>query len=90
MGIPAKPYPPGKTIAVGLAIAAAFALLSLFFLFLQTRNTDVRLSGEVIAVATDSVTIRSARGTETVLTFLPDTKLRGVASAQALAEGQQS
>ncbi len=69
MSTPAKSYSLEKTIAVGLTTGAAFTLLSLFFLLLQARNTDVRLSGEVITVAPDSVTTRGARGTETVLTL---------------------
>ena len=88
MSTSAKPYPLGKAIAVGLALAVGFLLLSLGFLFLQARSTQVRLAGEVIAVADDSITIRSARGNETVLILNPDAKLRGLASVAAIADGQ--
>ena len=88
MRTPAKPYPIGKSIAVGLALAALFSVFSLFFLSLQARNAQIHLTGEVIAVAPGSITIRSARGTDTVLSFVLDAKLRGVASVEAIVEGQ--
>lgn len=88
MGTPAKPYPIGKSIIVSLAVATVFSIFSLLFLSLQARNTQVHLTGEVITVAADGITIRSARGTKTVLNFMQDAKLRGVASVEAIVEGQ--
>ena len=84
----AKPYSLGRAIAFGLAVATAFALLSLFFLFMQARNTHHRLAGEVVTVAEDTVSIRNARGALTVLTIPKDAELRGVASVESLAVGQ--
>ncbi|MBV2361511.1 hypothetical protein KUH32_17240 [Thalassococcus sp. CAU 1522] len=84
----AKPYSLGRTIAVGLGIAAAFALLSLFFLYMQAQNAYHRLAGEVVAVAGDSLDIRNARGAITVLTVQPQTELRGVADIALLEIGQ--
>lgn len=88
MDKPAKPYPLGKAIAVGLALAVVFFLLSIFFIFMQARSAQTRLAGEVVAVAADSVTIRSARGSDTTAMFVPDPKLHGVTSVAAIVEGQ--
>ena len=84
----AKPYALGRTIAVGLGAAAACALLSLFFLFLQAQSAHHRLAGEVVVVANDSLDIRSALGTITVLTFQPEAEVRGVADIALLKVGQ--
>ena len=84
----AKPYSLGRTIAFGLATATAFALLSLFFLFMLAKGTYHRLSGEVVAVDSDSVRIRDARGAVTVLTIPRDAELRGVPSMEMLDVGQ--
>lgn len=88
MKTPAKPFHLGKTVAVGLALAMAFALLSLFFLVVQVRNSQHRLAGEVISVVNDRITIQNARGNKTVLIVPPDAKLHGVTSLTALVLGQ--
>lgn len=84
----AKPYSLGHTIAVGVVTAAAFALLSLFFLYMQAQGSQHRLAGEVISVTSQSVTLRNAREVETVLVFSADVELRGVSSYEELDIGQ--
>jgi hypothetical protein len=83
-----KPFSLGRTIVVGLAVATAFSLLSLFFLFMQARGADHRLTGEVVAVESDTLTIQNGRGEVTLLVVLPDIELRGVDSVEELVPGQ--
>jgi len=85
---PAKPYHLGKTLAVGLALAVAFSMLSLFLLFIQARNSEVHLVGEVISSTEDTLTIQNAHGEHTVLKVPEDAKLYGVESLAAIVEGE--
>ncbi len=71
-------------IAFGLAVATAFALLLLFFLFMLARSTHHRLTGGVVAVAIDSISTRDARGAVTVLIVPQGADLRGVSSVEML------
>lgn len=84
----AKPYSLGRTIAVGLATAVAFAILSLFFLFLQAKGSQHRLAGEVVAVTSENVSVQNARGDITVLIIPLAAELRGMSSYQELEIGQ--
>ncbi|SFR04952.1 hypothetical protein [Poseidonocella sedimentorum] len=84
----AKPYSLGRTIAVGLAIAASFAILSLFFLYLQARGNLQRLAGEVVAVSQVGVSVQNARGDITAVTVPLDAELHGMASFRELEPGQ--
>ncbi len=80
----AKPYHLGKTLALGLVAAIAFALLSLFFLFVQARSGDHRIAGKVMSVAESTITIQNAHGKTTVLIVPEDAQLHGVATLDAL------
>lgn len=84
----AKPYSLGWTMTVGLAVAISFAVLSLFFLYMQAQGTHHRISGEVIAITPDSVTVKNAHGDITLLVISSDAELRGMTSHQELDIGQ--
>lgn len=84
----AKPYSLGRTIVFGLATAIAFALLSLFFLYMQAQGTHHRLAGEVVAVTDESVSVQNARGGITILIMSADAELRGMTSIEELELGQ--
>ncbi|WP_371156967.1 hypothetical protein [Jannaschia sp. 2305UL9-9] len=83
-----KPYSLGRTLVLGLGTAVVFALLPLFFFYMQAQNANHRLVGEVVAVGSDSLDIRNARGTITELIFQPDAELRGIADIARLEIGQ--
>ncbi len=82
------PYSLGRTLLVGLATAVAFALLSLFFLYMQAQETQHRLAGEVVSVTTDSARIQDAHGEITVLVVSADAELRDIASFREMEIGQ--
>ncbi|MEO1537279.1 MAG: hypothetical protein AAFR73_06070 [Pseudomonadota bacterium] len=84
----AKPYSLGRTIAIGLATAIAFAALSLFFLFMQAKDNQHRLAGEVVAVSGETASVQNAHGDVTVLIISADGRLRGMSSFQDLDIGQ--
>lgn len=84
----AKPYSRRAVIGAGLALAIGFLALSVFFLFLQARNNEVRLAGMITAVGDNTVTIRNAHGDETRLIVTPDTKLGTIEEIAALSPGQ--
>ena len=83
-----KPYATRTVLLLALVLAIGFSALSLFFLGMQARNAQPRLAGKVVAVAEGRLTIRNAKGRETVLVFEPDMPVRGVSSAAAIVEGQ--
>ncbi|MEN8896770.1 MAG: hypothetical protein ABF248_11890 [Yoonia sp.] len=84
----AKPYSLGWTITVGLITAIAFAMLSLFFLYMQAQDTYHRLTGEVISVHSETVSVQNARGDVIVLVIPAEAGLRGMSAVQELEVGQ--
>lgn len=84
----AKPYSLGWTIIFGLAAAIAFALLSLFFLYMQAIGTHHRLAGEVVAVTNENLSVQDAHGNITILVISTDAELRGMVLVEELDIGQ--
>ncbi|MGH1577801.1 hypothetical protein [Planktotalea sp.] len=85
---PIKPFHLGKILIAALLTALAFALLSLFLLFVQARNAQHHLAGEVISVEGTSITIQNARGKKTVLVVPSQATLHGVDAISGLVLGQ--
>ena len=46
-----KPYSTRSILVVGLIMAIGFSALSLLFLYMQARNTQHRVAGEVISIS---------------------------------------
>ncbi|MFP7569925.1 hypothetical protein [Marivita sp. S2033] len=85
---PVKPYSLKATVAIGLLVATAFTLLSLFFLFLQAQGTYDRLTGEIVELVGNRLELQNARGAVTVMTIPPHTEVHGLKTDEALVEGQ--
>ncbi len=83
-----KPYSAKKTILFGLAIAAFFTAVSVFFLIMQARNSFHRLAGQITMVAEDSLDILDVRGITTHLIVPPDAVLLDLDSLSDLSVGQ--
>lgn len=83
-----KPYSTRSILVVGLIMAIGFSALSLLFLYMQARNTQHRVAGEVISISEGQIVISGARGRETVLIVAPDVPVRGVPSVSAIVVGQ--
>jgi hypothetical protein len=88
MNMKAKPYSNRRVIVVGVLLATGFALLSLFFLFLQASEHHDRLAGRIIDVRSDAITIQDGRGYVTELVIAPDLDIRGVKDGELPQIGQ--
>ena len=86
---PAKPLPVKTVLALGIAMAVAFSLLSFFFLFMQARNAGDRIVGAVVAIEQQNITIINGRGQKTTLIVPEDAHLRNIDTIADISLGQR-
>lgn len=70
--VPRRYHLPKLLLVIGGVLVVA-TFLSFFILFMQARQQEHFVSGQVTTVGTSTVTITSARGEQTIITITPHT-----------------